>query len=301
MMLMENRKPSVSVKSRPNRKLSSYSHILMLLPALIWVLLFLFVPLLIIFANSFYTFTGIGVSPTLTLDNYITVFFTPQYLRLIGYTLGVSALIVVICLIIGFPAAYYLALKVRDEKKRLLLILILIIPFWIDFTTRLMAWFPILSSNGVVNYILESTHIIRQPILLFLSPESAILVMIQTYILFMIAPILLSLVTMDANLPRAAETLGASSFQIFRHVILPLAKPGIIIGSAFVFVETMGDFVTPRMLGGTMETAGLVVAQQAGVLNWPLASAISVVLVLITLVVVILMFRTVKIARMVFE
>jgi putative spermidine/putrescine transport system permease protein len=274
----------------------------MLLPVLVWVLLFLFVPLVIIFVNSFYTYTGIGVTPDLTLNNYATVFLTPQYLRLIGYTLGVSALIVVVSLIIGFPAAYYLALKVRDENKRLLLILVLIIPFWIDFTTKLMSWFPILGTNGAVNYFLKAAGIIQQPIpSLFLSPGSAIFVMIQTYVLFMIAPILLSLASMDVNLPRAAETLGASPFQTFRHVIVPLARPGIIIGSAFVFVATMGDFVTPRVLGGTMVTAGLVIAQQAGVLNWPLASAISVLIIAITLAVVLFMFRTVKIARMVFE
>jgi putative spermidine/putrescine transport system permease protein len=180
--------------------------------------------------------------------------------------------------------------------------LVLIIPFWIDFTTKLMSWFPILGTNGAVNYFLKALGIIQQPIpSLFLSPQSAIFVMLQTYVLFMIAPILLSLASMDVNLPRAAETLGASPFQTFRHVIVPLARPGIIIGSAFVFVATMGDFVTPRVLGGTMVTAGLVIAQQAGVLNWPLASAISVLIIAITLAVVLFMFRTVKIARMVFE
>ena len=283
-------------------KLGEYAHILMLVPVLAWVFLFLFVPLVIVLVNSFYTYTGIGVTPEITLSNYATVLFTRQYLKLIAYTLGTSALIVLVTLIIGFPAAYYLALKVRNENKRFLLILVLIIPFWIDFTTKLMSWFPILGTNGAVNYYLQAIGVIQQPLTsIFLSEQSAIFVMIQTYVLFMIAPILLSLATMDVNLTKAAETLGASAFQTFRHVILPLARPGIIIGSAFVFVSTMGDFVTPRVIGGRMQTAGLVIAQQAGILNWPLASALSVILIVITLVIVIVMFRTVKIARMVFE
>ena len=293
---------SKPVKATRKRRLSDYTHILILIPVVAWVLIFLFVPLLIIFLNSFYTYTGIGVSHVFTLSNYMTVFTTPVYVHLIAYTLEVSTLIVLITLVIGFPAAYYLAIKVQDENKRLLLILVLIIPFWIDVTTKLMAWFPILGTDGMVNYALKSLGIIQGPIRgLLLSPQAAIFVMIQTYVLFMIAPILLSLATMDLNLPRAAETLGASPFQTFRHVILPLARPGIIIGSVFVFVATLGDFVTPSMLGGTMETAGLVIAQQAGVLNWPLASAISVILVAITVAVVVVMFRSVKIARMVFE
>ena len=244
---------------------------------------------------------SIASTPILTLSNYETIFLTPEYTTVIVSTLFVSAIVIVITLIIGFPAAYYLALRVHDENKRLILILIMIIPFWIDFTTKLMSWFPILGTYGGINFALQVLGLAREPIDFFiLSPQGAILVMIQTYLLFMIAPILLSLVNVDPHLPHAAEALGANSFQVFRHVILPLSRPGVIIGSAFVFVSAMGDFVTPRVLGGTMQTAGLVIAQQAAVLNWPVASALSVVLILITLAVVFVMFKTVQIARMVF-
>jgi putative spermidine/putrescine transport system permease protein len=108
------------------------------------------------------------------------------------------------------------------------------------------------------------------------------------------------LANVDRATFEAAESLGASRLQTFRHVTLPLSRPGIIIGSAFVFVTSMGDFVTPRVLGGIMQTAGLVVAQQAAVLNLPLASALSVVLTAIALLTVFLMFKAVNIARMVF-
>lgn len=267
----------------------------------IWIVLFLFVPLGIIFTFSFYENTPTGFLPNLTLENYLTVFNSATYTNILAFTVGTSLLITVASLVLGYPVAYFLAMKIRNDNTRLMLILILIVPFWIDFTTKLMAWFPILGSRGIINYALLSAGLVEQPIDAFiLSPTAAIIVMTQTYMLFMIAPILLGLGTVDPFVFQAAESLGAGRFQIFRHVTLPLSRPGIVIGSAFVFVMAMGDFVTPRVLGGAMQTIGLLVALQAGFLNWPLAGALATVLIGISLVVVFLLFKLVNIGKMVF-
>ena len=177
----------------------------------------------------------------------------------------------------------------------------MIIPFWVDFTTKLMAWFPILGTNGIINYSLLSLGIINEPTSLFiLSPTAATIVMLQTYVLFMIAPILLGLGNVDYDIYNAAETLRASRLQIFRHITLPLSRPGIVIGSSFVFVMTMGDFVTPRVLGGSMQTIGILVAMQSSLLNWPLASALATVIIIVTLIVVLTLFKIVNVGKLVF-
>ena len=287
--------------SKLKEYIRSHMHVIMVLPVIIWVAIFLFGPLLIIGTFSFYTNTTLGYLPQLTLDNYVKLITEPIYRSIFISTIYNAGLITIISLFVGYPAAYYLAFKIKNDNTRLLLVLVLIIPFWVDFTTKLMAWFPILGTNGIINYSLLSLGIINEPTSLFiLSPTAATIVMLQTYMLFMIAPILLGLGNVDYDIYNAAETLGASRLQIFRHITLPLSRPGIVIGSSFVFVMTMGDFVTPRVLGGSMQTIGILVAMQSSLLNWPLASALATVIIIITLIVVLTLFKIVNVGKLVF-
>jgi len=275
---------------------------LMLAPAVIWVVLFLIVPLVVVLVISFYTPVGAaGFVPVLTFDNYIRIFFSPTYVGILLLTLRLSLTVVAACVVLAYPAAYFLAMKIRDEARKTILLVAMLIPFWIDWTVRMLAWWPILGRLGVINAALLYIGVLKEPSDLFIFNEmSATFVLIQSYVLFMIAPIFLSMIKMDPSMLEAAETLRANKLQSFYHITFKMSLPGVIIGCVFVFVMTMADFATPRLLGGFIQTIGLSIAYQMGVLNWPLATAFATVLMTVTVLVVYGMFRVVDIKRMLF-
>jgi putative spermidine/putrescine transport system permease protein len=275
--------------------LSAY---LLVLPALIWTLIFLIGPLLEIALMSFYTPIQLSYVPIFTLSNYVQTFTDPTVQASIALTLEYSTIVAVASVLLAFPAAYFMANKIQSQTLKTAILVALIIPFWIDWTIRTISWIPMLGTEGIVNDILIGLHILSKPSPLFLYSDFAtVLVMIQSYVVFVIGPIFLALAKIDPILYEAAAACGANRIKQFYNITLRLSLPGVAIGAAFVFVASMGDWATPKVIGRIATTAGQFIYNSQVYLNWPLASAVSVVITGIAIVIVILLFSGVKLRQ----
>jgi putative spermidine/putrescine transport system permease protein len=272
-----------------------YTSYLLVLPALAWMIIFLIGPLAQIVIMSFYTPTSLGYLPTLTIGNYISAFTDPASTSSILLTLRYSTIVTLASVLFAFPVAYFLARQVRSMTVKTAILIALIIPFWIDWTIRTISWIPMLGTNGILNDALLGLHILSKPSELFLYSDFAtILVMIQSYVVFVIAPIFIALSKIDPILYEAAAATGADVKSQFYHITLKLTAPGIVIGAVFVFVASMGDWATPKVIGRISTTAGQFIYNEQVYLNWPYASAVAIILTAIALIVVIALLRVVN-------
>jgi putative spermidine/putrescine transport system permease protein len=199
-------------------------------------------------------------------------------------TFETSLIAVGACLVLGFPVAYFLALKVQSLRMQIVLFIVALAPFWTSFLTRAIAWtFPLMGSEGALNQLLLKMHVISQPVEQFgFSLLSVRLAMIQLYILFMITPLFFSLAQVDRHALEAARDLGANWWKTFREVILPQTMPGIVIGSIFIFVLTMGEYGTVEVISqGAVTTVGVYVHSQIVATQYPQGAAAAVLLVFV--------------------
>jgi putative spermidine/putrescine transport system permease protein len=272
--------------------LSAY---LLVLPALVWTLVFLVGPLLQIVLMSFYTPVALSYVPILTVSNYVQAFTDPTAQASIALTLEYSTIVALVSVLLAFPVAYFLAAKIKSQTVKTAILVALIIPFWIDWTIRTISWIPMLGTNGILNDVLLGLHILSEPSPLFIYSDFAtVLVMIQSYVVFVIGPVFLALAKIDPILYEAAAASGADRIKQFYYITLRLGLPGVAIGAAFVFVASMGDWATPKVIGRIATTAGQYIYNSQTYLNWPLASAVSVVITGIAIITVILLFTGVK-------
>ena len=204
-----------------------------------------------------------------------------------------SVIVVAACLVFGFPVAYFLALHVRSLRVQVGLFIVVLAPFWTSYLIRAVAWIPMMGRQGAINTILLKAGLIHEPLdFLLFSNFAVTLAMIQLYILFMITPLFFMLGQLDRSSLEAASDLGANWFRSFREVVLPQAMPGIVIGSIFVFVLTMGEYGTVRIIGGgQVSSVGVVVNNNVGGVQYPLAAASALVLVLAMMVGVFVLLR----------
>jgi spermidine/putrescine transport system permease protein len=216
-------------------------------PALMWQVLFLYVPILVI--------VGISLSPKvdlycwhyLTWDHYKAI-INPLYGGIIGRSLILAFSNAGICMLIAYPVAYFLALRAHAWKNILLLLLIL--PFWTNFLVQVYAWFFILERHGFLNRALLKLHLISEPLHIMHTPGAIHLVMLFCYLPFMIMPIYTSLEKINRSLLEASHDLGANDWQSFIHITLPLSLSGLKTGFFLVFIPSFGEFVIPALLGG---------------------------------------------------
>lgn len=267
-------------------------------PQTLVFLLFLVFPILMIGVVSFWEFNGYSMTPAFTLDNYrgvLTAVTVKTYLNTFKF-LGLTWLGT---LLIGYPVAYFLSFHVPKLEWQILLFLVCTIPFWTSNIIRMISWVPLLGRGGLVNQMLLSTGIIQQPLeFLLYSDFAVVLGMVHLYIIFMIAPIFNSLMRIERSLITAAEDLGASGFQIFKEVILPLSAPGIAIGSIFIVTLIMGEFVTVRLMGGGQSASvGKLIQTQIGSLQYPLAAANAIVLLAVTMLIIVSILRVLDIRK----
>jgi putative spermidine/putrescine transport system permease protein len=256
-------------------------------PGLLWIAFYLIAPLVIIVLVSFWTFTDSGFERTWTLDNYSELFHDSTYWDNMLSTFVTSVIAVVACLVLGFPVAYFLALKVQSLGIQIALFIIALAPFWTSFLTRAIAWtFPLMGREGALNQVLIKLQIISEPVPEFgFSTLSVRLAMIQLYILFMITPLFFSLAQVDRNAIEAARDLGGNWWRTFREVILPQTMPGIVIGSIFIFVLTMGDYGTVATVGGgNITSVGTLIYSKIGAVQYPQGAASAVLLVIVLMV-----------------
>jgi ABC-type spermidine/putrescine transport system permease subunit I len=262
----------VTAEGRTTRR-----YLLLLLPALL-VLLVLFVyPLLGILHRSVY-------KTAYTLDYYRQIVRVPVYLTVMGLTFRTAALVTLCCLLLGYPLAYVLA-GLRPRLGRLLLIVV-ILPFFTSIIVRSYAWMVLLGRNGVVNQWLVALGLAGQPLPLLYNQGGVLIGMTYVLLPFMVLTLLSVMKAIDPGLVRAAHSLGASRFQAFRRVFLPLTLPGIAGGTLLVFILSLGFFITPALMGGPSDImiAMLIEREVEITLNWSFASALAVILLALTLV-----------------
>jgi len=275
-----------------------YGKYLLLLPGIIVTGFFLVVPVILIVVVSFMQYFTMK-SPTLTLQNYIDFITSPQTPTILANTFGMSIAASLLTLLVGYPAAYFLAFRIESVKTRNYIISLLLVPFLIDWNARTIAWIPILGEYGAVNYILQILNITREPVPLLFSRWTLLIIWLQTNILFMIFPIYLALIRIDPDLINAARVLKAPPSKVFFNIIFKLSLPGVAVGFTFVLVNTLGDYITPALWAGGIQVLGLSIASFAANFVWPYAATLSTVLVLIAMAVLFILFKLVDIKKLV--
>jgi putative spermidine/putrescine transport system permease protein len=268
-------------------------------PQSIVFLLFLVLPILMILIVSFWQFNGYSMEPAFTFDNYSSIFTSDVTLKTYLNTFKYVFLVWLMTLVIGYLVAYFLAFHIENQRLQIILFLVCTVPFWTSNIIRMISWIPLLGKEGLINQFLLGSGLIQQPVEWFLFSDFAIVLgMVHLYNFFMIAPVFNSLMRIDRNLITAAQDMGASGFQVFKEVILPLSSPGIAIGSIFVVTLIMGEFVTVRLMGGGQSASiGKLIQTQIGSLQYPLAAANAVILLLVTLILVLGILRVVDIRQ----
>jgi spermidine/putrescine transport system permease protein len=214
-------------------------------PALLWQILFFYLPLLFIICTSFFTISPKGVSFTL---EKIYLFFQPTYLRVIFSSVLLGLSNAALCFCIAYPLAYFMA--VRAKKIKNLLLFLLLIPFWTNFLLHVYAWFFVLERNGFLNNLLKTLGLIAEPIAFMNSLFAIMIMMVYYYLPFMVLPIYSSLEKFDHKLIEASLDLGASWFHTFKRIILPLTLSGIRAGFFLVYIPSFGEFAIPELMGG---------------------------------------------------
>lgn len=216
-----------------------------------------------------------------SFDNYLFLFQDPYYITIYLSSVKMAAISAVLCLLLGYPMAYFIARQ--PSRIRSMLLLAVILPFWISFLLRVYAWIGLLNNNGVINNILQWLGLIDQPLSLIYNDFAVYLGIVYSYLPFMILPLYANLEKLDTDLEDAAADLGARRWQVFVDVTLPLSLPGIIAGSLLVFIPAIGEFIIPALLGGsdTLMIGRALWDEFFINRDWPVASAVSVVLLLI--------------------
>ena len=269
--------------------------------------LFFLLPLAATVVVSFWEYTQYSIEPAFTLRNYGDVFSgclraLPDLCTTFATYLSTLkfGLIVWLCtLLIGFTVAYFLAFHVRTLKAQVVFFLLCTIPFWTSIVIRMISWIPLLGRNGLVNQVLVAIGVTDTPLeWLLYSDFAVVLALTHLYTLFMVVPIFNSLMRIDRSLIEAARDSGASGMQTLTAVIIPLAKPGILIGSIFVVTIVMGDFLTIGIMGGQqIASVGKVIQTQMQFLQFPLAAANAVILLAAVLAGVWALLRLVDIRK----
>lgn len=221
------------------------------LPAVVWQLLFLCTPLFVVLYFS------VVKNGSFTLANYVSI-FDLAHIRIIGRSLGLAVANVSLCLVCAYPVAYFLAVRARRFKN--FLIFLLTLPFWTNFLVQVYAWFFLLGNNGLLDSLLQKLGIVTHSLYVANSLTAVFLVMVYCYIPFMILPIYSSIEKLPHQLLEASADLGASPWQTFRRITLPLSMPGIKTGVLLVMVPSFGEFVIPELMGGAkyMMTGSLI-------------------------------------------
>ena len=259
------------------------------MPALLWQVLFLFVPLMIILYFSIVQDT-LSWWPQLTTGHY-AVLFDWVYARIIARSLVLAVGTTLTCFLFAYPVAYFLALRVKRFKGALLFLLTL--PFWTNFLVQIYAWFFLLERNGVINALLLKLGIISEPFLIANSLFAVFIVMIYCYLPFMIMPLYTILTKIEAELLEASADLGATPWQTFWRVTLPLSVPGIQTGMLLVLVPAFGEFAIPALLGGSkyMMVGSLISYYFLVARNSAMGAAFTVVSGIVLLIVALLLYR----------
>ncbi len=284
------------MKSRLQR-LAPQGHAAVIAGPYIWLLLFFFVPFLLVVKISF-TDLRLGIPPytelatlkdgalkiTLQLSNYAFLLTDNLYFATYVNSLKVAAISTGLCLLIGYPMAYYIARS--HPATRNILLMAVMLPFWTSFLIRVYAWIGILKNNGLLNNFLLWAGLIETPIELYHTNIAVYIGMVYSYLPFLVMPLYAHLVKMDLRLLEAAHDLGARPWKAFVQITLPLSRNGIMAGCLLVFIPAVGEYVIPELLGGadTLMIGRVMWNEFFNNADWPMASAVTCAMVLLLLV-----------------
>jgi putative spermidine/putrescine transport system permease protein len=263
---------------------------LLVLPLVAFLLVVFVAPLVSIFARSF-------TDPTTGLGNYRDFLGSPVYLDVLGNTFRISGLVTLVTLLLGFPYAYMMTLA--PPFWRNLMLVAVLIPFWTSLLVRTFAWVLMLGDTGVVNQFLMSIGLIDEPAQLIRNQTGVLVGMVQVMLPYAVLPMYATMRQIDRRLVQAAEGLGARPISAFWRVYAPLTVPGVAASCLLVFISSIGFYVTPALLGGPkdMMIGELIVQQLSAVLRWGFASALAVILLLVTAALLLLVSRIVNIGK----
>jgi|ERR1700722_1638885 putative spermidine/putrescine transport system permease protein len=281
---------------KPSRNLSAYW---LIAPGVLWMALFLVVPIVMIVYVSFWTQTTFKIEPILTTHSWEAFFASDTYVGALWTTIRIWLIVLFMTLLVGYPTALFVGLFIKNKTLSTALLVLCVIPFWTSFLIRVLAWRPMLGKEGAINIILQALHITSAPIDALLFTELSVIIgMTQIYCVFMVGPIAFMLGRIDPNVIEAARDLGAGFGRIFRTIILPLSMPGVVVGSIFVSVMVLGEFATASALSGRkVNMLGNIIVTQVGSLKWAFASVIGVILTILIGIVVASLLRVVDLKR----
>ena len=256
---------------------------ILIIPGIAWITIFLFIPCLIVISYSFFE-RGVygGIEYNFNFDNYFRVAeFT--YIKILLNSAKIAFLSATIAVLIGYPAAYFIHLS--PSKYQTILLFLVMLPFWSNYLIRTYAWMVLLNNQGIINSLLINTGIVIEPINILYTQYAVVIGLVYNYLPFVVLTIFSSVSKLDKNLIEASEDLGARSFSTFFKIILPLTLPGVAAGFVFVFVLSIGNFITPDLLGGGkfLMIGNLIYDQYLSARDWPFGSSLSFVLISIML------------------
>ncbi len=246
-------------------------------PTLLYSLLLLAAPLVMVVTFSFWTQNYLELDTILTLDNYREAWSKPIYRTLLLRSLKISLIVTVVTVTLAFPIAYYLSFHVKHRKA--LWLFLITVPFWTSYLLRVFLWKVILGYNGVLNTALTGMGIIDQPLTFLLyNANAVVLTLAHAWAPFAILPIFVALEKIDRSLLEAAEDLGDGPVRRFFRITLPLAMPGVVASTLIVLIPTIGDFITPKLVGGTdgLMIANMIQIQFGKANNAPLGAALAI-------------------------
>lgn len=287
---------AIADKIAANKAVSGW---LMAAPLALVLLLFLVIPIIMIAVVSFWRATEFSIIPDFVFENYEFLLTSPVTLTVFINTFKYAIVTWICTLLIGFTVAYYLAFHIREMRWQVVMFLLCTIPFLTSNIIRMISWIPFLGRNGIANSTLISWGVIDEPLewLLF-SDFSVILAFVHLYVLFMVVPIFNTMMRIDKSLVEAARDAGATGPQILWNVIIPLTKPGLMIGTIFVVTLVMGDFFTVRIMSGSQSAnVGRLISNDIGLLQYPSASATAIVLLITVLLIIGILLRFVDIRK----
>ena len=284
--------PAPAGSTRRRGELPRSLSLLLIAPLILLLGWTFFLPIARLLLTSF-------TEPTLGLSNYARLLSEPLYLQVFIRTLWIAGACTVFTLIIGYPVAMLMAR--HGGKFAVIATMCVLIPLWTSVLVRSYAWVIVLDRNGLINSWLMANGLVTQPLKLLYTNGAVLMAMTHVLLPFMVLPIATALKSVPPDLPKAALNLGASHLRVFWSVTVPLSLPGVFAGCLIVFVMALGFYVTPALLGGprTLMLATLIGQQALGMLNWPFAGAISLVLLVLSLGITIVFKRLLKLDRVV--
>ena len=293
------RPQDAAVRDRTRLARRRAGRLLLLTPAVVWMVLFLLAPIAMIVYVSFWTQYTFKIVPVLTTKSWVFFFSSETYLSALWTTIRLWVIVLALTLVIGYPVALYIGMFIRNKTMQTIVLVACVVPFWTSFLIRVVAWRPMLGTEGAVNLILLHLGIIKQPIEALLFTELSVVIgMTQIYVVFMVGPIAFMLSRIDPSVIEAARDLGASWWRVLRTIILPLSMPGVVVGAVFVSVMVLGEFATPAELSGRkVNMLGNIIVEQVGSLKWAFASVVGVVLTVLMAVIVALLLRLADLRR----